>query len=154
MLLPPTATVHRAGMVEGLPRPQRGVWVDTDVPGLGRAHVVSWHGENAAVAGTQPRKMQAFRAVSAHLAAASGTVLLGGDLNTWRDPVQLMSPDVTDAYVDEHAFVGPDPEHRLFDAWRTLLAERGELVSSEPDVRSRCHTDCGAGPSTGSTGSS
>lgn len=138
VLLPAGAQVHDAGLVEDLPRSQRGMWVRATIKGVATPIVfVSWHCENAAGGPEkQRRKMQAYRAMSTWLASAARPTVLGADLNTWRDPVDLVRAAPGDPYRDEHAFVGPEPEHGLVDAYRQVLAHTGEfddLRLSMPD---------------------
>jgi endonuclease/exonuclease/phosphatase family metal-dependent hydrolase len=129
LLLPPATVLRAAGSLDGLPRPQRGVFADADIPGFGDVHLVSWHNENAVA--DQPRKMAAFRAATAHLRNAPRPVVLGADLNTWTDPDRLVPADPAHAFYDEHAFVGPDPAHGLVDGWRTLRTASVGLFGSE-----------------------
>jgi hypothetical protein len=88
--------------------------------------VVSWHGPNKYSDGLEG-KMDAYRAMSSWLADAPRPLVLGADLNTWRDPVDLIEPEPGEDHYAEHAFVGPDPEHGLIDSYRALLAERNDL---------------------------
>jgi len=128
VLLPAGSVVTEAGCMEGLPRPQRGLWVSATTPTLGEVTLVSWHCENAAGGDDQQRrKMAAYRAMSQWLADRTGTVVLGADLNTWRDPVDLQPADPDDEFFEEHRFVGPDPAHGLVDAHRRRLDTDGGI---------------------------
>lgn len=109
ILLPSGTDVVAAGPINELPRPQRAVWADVVLPKFGAVHLVSWHNENAAT--DQRRKMAAFRAASAHLRSTTGPVILGVDLNTWRDPGMLQFPD-TDPFFDEHRICRSGPRSR------------------------------------------
>lgn len=127
LLLPPGGRLIEAGVVEALPKPQRSLWARVELPGFAIPHtVVSWHAPNAAGDGRET-KMAAFEAMSRWLDAAPRPVVLGADLNTWADPVDLRQADADDPYFAEHAFVGVDPRHRLVDAYRRVLHEAGEL---------------------------
>ncbi len=86
---------------------------------------MSWHAPNAAGDGAVV-KMAAYGSMSSWLRGRD-TVVLGADLNTWRDPVDLLPAEPGKEYEAEHAFVGPQFEHRRRDAYREVLAERGEL---------------------------
>ena len=74
-------------------------------------------------------KMGPFKAMSDWLADRDGPLVLGADINTWADPVDLEPADPTHKYAVEHAFVGPDPEHRLRDAYRLSLEQKGALLA-------------------------
>jgi endonuclease/exonuclease/phosphatase family metal-dependent hydrolase len=118
--------VVEAGLIGDLPKPQRGLWVRAAYPGRGEVTVVSWHTPNAAGDGREV-KMAAYAAMSEWLRAASRPVVIGADLNTWVDPVELRVADPADPFFEEHAFVGVDPSHGLVDAYRSVLAADGEL---------------------------
>ena len=128
LLLPSGAEVIDKGVVPGLPKPQRSIWATVRLPGGKATTLVSWHTPNAAGGGEKVKvKMQAYEAMSTWLAALTTPVILGGDFNTWVDPVDRQEADVTNAFFHEHAFVGPHPAHRLLDAYRTVLEANGEL---------------------------
>lgn len=126
LLFPEAARILDAGIVMALPKPQRSLWATVDLPGIGRVTVVSWHTPNAAGDGREV-KMAAYETMSGWLAGRVGPVLLGADLNTWRDPVDLVDPDPGDPFAAEHAFVGPMPAHGLGDAFRHRLHDSGEI---------------------------
>lgn len=131
--LAPGMVEIEAGLVPGLPRIQRGVWTRASVPDVGEVTFVSWHAENAADGeSARVRKMQAYSAMGSWLAAQPGLVVLGGDINSWRDPVDLLEA-IPDPFEVEHAFVGPDPEHGLVDAWRQLIEADGRLARLRTD---------------------
>lgn len=69
--------------------------------------------------------MTAYRAMMNWLEAAKRPVVLGADLNTWRDPVKLLEADDGEEHYAEHAFVGPAPQHGLVDAYRGVLEHKG-----------------------------
>jgi exonuclease III len=126
ILLAPGTAVLDHGVIESLPKPQRGLWARVTLPsGLGLT-AVAWHAPNRAGDGLDV-KMAAFAAVADWLAGVTGPVVLGADLNTWTDPVDLMVPESGDEHWEEHAFVGPEPRHGLVDAYRTVLHDSGAL---------------------------
>ena len=126
LLFPEATRILDVGVVPGLPKPQRSLWVEAAIPGLGQATVVSWHTPNAAGDGREV-KMAAYETMTDWLAGRDGPVLLGADLNTWRDPVDLVEPDPDDPFAAEHAFVGPMPQHGLLDVYRRRLDDMGAL---------------------------
>jgi hypothetical protein len=67
-----------AGLVEELPKPQRGLWARVAYPLRGEVTVVSWHTPNAAKDGREV-KMAAYRAMSDWLRTAPDSVVLGAD---------------------------------------------------------------------------
>jgi hypothetical protein len=71
--------------------------------------------------------MTAFRAMSDWLEAAPRPLVLGADLNTWMDPVELAKPEPDDPHFEEHAFVSRDPRHGLEDGFRQALERSGRL---------------------------
>jgi endonuclease/exonuclease/phosphatase family metal-dependent hydrolase len=127
LVLPPGTEVLEAGVVTTLPKPQRSLWAKVELPELGVATVVSWHAPNAAGDG-RDAKMLAYREMSRWLTATEEPLLLGADINSWRDPVTLLPADLQDPFADEHAFVGPSPRHGLVDAYREHLQNTGELA--------------------------
>ena len=85
------------------------------MPPLGRVTWLSWHGDNAQ---PSPRKglsceekrrikNESFRTVGEFVAGLEGPVVLAADINSWRDPVELLTADPDDASFEEHRFVGP-----------------------------------------------
>lgn len=126
VLLPGRGEVLAAGLIQGLPKTQRGLWAQVVVPGTEPVMVVSWHAPNAASDGRQD-KMTADAAMHRWLAGASWPLVVGTDLNTWTDPVDLQPPDPDHPFYQEHDFVGAAARHGLGDAYRTVVADRGEL---------------------------
>jgi len=126
ILLRPGSAVLSHGVINSLPKPQRGLWARVALPAGPELTVVSWHAPNRAGDGLAV-KMAAFAAMSDWLANVPGPVILGADLNTWTDPIDLTEPVDGDEHWEENAFVGPDPRHGLIDAFRTLLEESGSL---------------------------
>jgi endonuclease/exonuclease/phosphatase family metal-dependent hydrolase len=126
LLLTEGAEVLEAGVFPELPKPQRGVWAQVELPDHGQITAVSWHTPNAAGDGRRT-KMAAYRAMSEWLVKAPHPLVLGADLNTWHDPVDLGTAEPGDAYFDEHEFVGLDPRHGLVDAYRAVLERQGRL---------------------------
>lgn len=113
------------GVIGDLPKPQRGLWAKVRLPSGPTLTAVSWHAPNAAGDGA-PVKMTAYRTMNGWL-RGRGPVVLGADLNSWRDPVDLLPAERGDEFEAEHAFVGPQPEHGLRDCFRQVLEDRGEL---------------------------
>lgn len=135
LLFPPAAQVLEVGLVQGLPKPQRSLWARVELPHLGRVTVVSWHTPNAAGDGREV-KMAAYETMSGWLADVTGPVMVGADLNTWRDPVDLVAAVDDDPFAAEHRFVGPAAAHGLVDAYRATLKTSGELErlwTQQPD---------------------
>lgn len=95
------------GVIADLPKPQRGLWATVRLPSGPIIAAVSWHAPNAAGDGVEV-KMSGYRAMSSWL-RGRGPVVLGADLNSWRDPVDLRPPVPGDAFEAEHAFVGRHP---------------------------------------------
>jgi endonuclease/exonuclease/phosphatase family metal-dependent hydrolase len=126
LLFPERTRVLDRGVIEGLPKPQRGVWATVDMPQVGDLTAVSWHSPNKA-GDSLAVKMDAFRAMSAWLEGAGRPLVLGADLNTWMDPIELAKPDEDDPHFEEHAFVGRDPGHGLEDGYRQALERNGRL---------------------------
>lgn len=126
LLLPPGARVLDAGLIDGLPKPQRSLWARVAIPQMGPLTIVSWHAPNAAGDGRET-KMQGFRAATAWLCQAPRPLLLGADLNAAGDPPALRDPDPEGDWFEEHDFNGPAPRHRLFEAYRTHITATGEL---------------------------
>ena len=126
LLFPQGARLVEAGVVEGLPKPQRSLWATAEFPDVGQVTVVSWHTPNAAGDGREV-KMAAYETMTDWLAGRDGPVLLGADLNTWRDPVDLIEPELGEPFAAEHGFVGPEPAHGLVDAYRRRLQGTGAL---------------------------
>ena len=139
-LLIRTGEVLDAGVIGDLPKPQRSLWARVSHPTLGPVTVVSWHAPNRAGDGLEA-KMAAFRATSEWLEAAPRPLLIGADLNTWRDPVDLVRPESGEPHFHEHEFVGPGPRHGLTDAYRSVLEHRGRLETlrkEQPDGPLEC----------------
>jgi endonuclease/exonuclease/phosphatase family metal-dependent hydrolase len=126
LLLIKGAEILEAGVFPQLPKPQRGIWARVGLPDGGEITAVSWHTPNAAGDGRRA-KMAAYRAVSDWLVNAPHPLVLGADLNTWHDPLDLGMADKGDAYFDEHEFVGLQPRHGLVDAYRVVLERQGRL---------------------------
>ena len=126
LMFEPGTEVLDVGVVPTLPKPQRSLWARVEIPGRGTMTVVSWHTPNRAGDGLAT-KMAAYRAMSQWLTDAPRPLVLGADLNTWLDPVDLAILDRGDPHYEEHAFVGADPDHGLVDAYRSVLAASGEL---------------------------
>jgi len=127
LLLPPQATVLSRGVVRSLPKPQRGIYAVVQLPGQQPMTFVSWHTPNAAGDGREV-KMRSYVAMTEWLAAATTPVVLGADLNTWIDPVDLRAANASDPFYEEHAFVGQQPAHGLVDAYRAVLESQGALA--------------------------
>jgi exonuclease III len=123
LLLPKSAKVLGVGVVDELPKPQRGLWARVALP-VGELTLVSWHAPNRVGDGLDV-KMNAYRAMTDWLAAVDGPVVLGADLNTWTDPVDLLEVDTGDEHYEENAFVGARPRHGLVDAYRGVLERKG-----------------------------
>ncbi|MBL8775496.1 MAG: endonuclease/exonuclease/phosphatase family protein [Acidimicrobiales bacterium] len=126
VLLRRGAEILDCGVVGGLPKPQRSLWARVRRPDGQEVTAVSWHTPNAAGDGVAV-KMAAYSSMSEWLASAPRPLVLGADLNTWRDPIDLIDPDPSDDFFEEHAFIGPTPSHGLVDAYRTVLEAGGEL---------------------------
>ncbi len=126
LLLPAGTKIIDAGVFAALPKPQRGLWARIRVPEQGELTAVSWHSPNAA-GDTREVKMAAYRAMSDWLGDAPRPLLLGADLNTWHDPVELASADPDDTFYDEHEFVGPGARHGLIDGYRAALEHQGQM---------------------------
>lgn len=128
LLFPPGAEILEAGVFPGLPKPQRGLWARVRLKHLGELTAVSWHSPNAAGDG-RAVKEAAYRAMSDWLAAAQVPLVLGADLNTWHDPIELLPPDRDDECFEEHRFLGPAAPHGLGDAYRGVLRHQGKMES-------------------------
>jgi endonuclease/exonuclease/phosphatase family metal-dependent hydrolase len=120
-----------AGVITTLPKPQRSCWARLQFPSGAEVTVVSWHTPNRAGDGLIA-KMAAYEAMTTWLAEAPRPIVLGADLNTWQDPVELVAAEPGEPHAAEFAFVGPDPAHRLTDGWRALLEARGALPAEGP----------------------
>ena len=124
------------GLVPMPEREQRSVWARVRLPNATEPITfVSWHSQHGVDVSAE-YKMSYFVSMSAWLAEQGGPIVLGADINTWSDAVDLAPADLSHDYGIEHAFVGPDPEHRLRDAFRTVLERRGGLDAlreSTPD---------------------
>ena len=131
LLLRDGVEVLHQGVVLGLPKPQRSLWARIRMPGDDEVTVVSWHAPNAAGDGVGV-KMAAYRAMSAWL-AEQGPVVLGADLNTWSDRLDLQAPVEGDPFFHEHAFVGVNPAHGLLDAYRCVRAADGQMDGLRAD---------------------
>lgn len=112
----------------GASQPEAGVWASPERALAARVEVrgarltaVSWHAPHAAGDGQREKKMRAYRSVQAWLGGRPGLTLVGADLNSWTDPLDLHQPDPSDPHYEEHRFVLADPEHGLVDAWRSYL---------------------------------
>lgn len=128
LLLPPGTEIIDAGVFQALPKPQRALWARVRLPEQGEMTAVSWHSPNAA-GDTREVKMAAYRAMSHWLVDAPRPLILGADLNTWRDPVELVRAGTDDEYHDEHEFVGPGARHALIDGYRVALERQGRMES-------------------------
>jgi hypothetical protein len=91
-----------------------------------RLTAISWHAPNVPGDGLAA-KMAAFEAMAAFITAAPTPVILGADLNTWRDSVDSPPIDPLDGFYREHVFVDPGAAHGLHDAYRMLLTSDGRL---------------------------
>jgi len=121
-----------SGVVAGLPKPQRGLWARVELPTGQTLSAVSWHTPNAAGDG-RVTKMAAYKTMSEWLVSEAHPLLVGADLNTWVDPIDLAAPDRADGFYEEHEFVGPAPKHGLVDAYRTILERDGSLDAMRAD---------------------
>jgi len=120
-------TIIDKGLIPLPDRPQRAVWALAETPGFARpVTYISWHSQHGVNVPAE-YKMACFSAMSDWIAARPGPVVLGADINTWSDHVDLKSTDASDPYGVEHAFVGLDPAHGLRDAFRETLQRTGEL---------------------------
>ncbi len=126
LLLAPGGEVLNAGVFLTLPKPQRGLWARVRLPGIGEMTAVSWHSPNAA-GDTRPVKIAVYAGMTEWLARAERPIVLGADLNTWHDPVELVAASEDDDYYEEMEFVGINPRHKLADAYRGVLERRGQL---------------------------
>lgn len=134
LLLRVGTTVLDSGVIATLPKPQRGLWALIAVAGR-RLTVVSWHAPNIPGDGLAT-KMSAFEAMSQWISTAPAPVVLGADLNSWRDPIDPLAADPLDRFYQEHQFVGPDAPHGLRDVYRTVINADGridELRSLRPE---------------------
>lgn len=121
-------TILDKGPVPMPEREQRAVWARVKLPaGPDSITFISWHSQHG-IDVTPEYKMGFFSTMSAWLAEQATPLVLGADINTWVDPVELKAADPEDPYAIEHAFVGLDPEHRLVDAYRMTLQESGRLA--------------------------
>lgn len=127
LLLAEGAQLLEKGVILDLPKPQRGLWARVDLPGQGPLTIVSWHAPNAA-GDTRKVKMRAYEVMADWLADAEPPLVLGADLNTWIDPVELLKAEPSDPYFEESAFVGPEPSHGLVDGFRAALRHKGLLA--------------------------
>lgn len=71
--------------------------------------------------------MEAYAAMSEWLSDAPRPLVLGADLNTWQDPVDLVAADPTRPFHEERESVGPHPKHELVDAYRTVVEGDGTI---------------------------
>lgn len=126
LLFPPRTVILKKGVVLDLPKPQRSVWVTAQLPGREPLTFVSWHTPNASGDGVEV-KAAAYRVMSDWLRDHPLPLALGADLNTWRDPIDLLPAHPADDFFEEHAFVGPQPRHGLLDAYRDVLMRSGRL---------------------------
>lgn len=126
LLLREGTVVLDSGVLDTLPKPQRCVWARVVLPDAREVTVVSWHTPNAANDGREV-KMAVYEAMSAWLERAPRPVVIGADLNTWHDPVDLAAADPADDFFHEHEFVGADRTHGLIDAYRAVLDRDGQL---------------------------
>jgi exonuclease III len=130
------SAILESGLIPMPDREQRSIWARVRLPDLQTPITfVSWHSPHG-VGVSAEYKMGGFSAMSEWLAGRSGPVVLGADINTWSDSVDLRPADPEDPYAIEHAFVGHDPEHRLCDAYRMILERDGgltQLRESTPD---------------------
>jgi len=119
--------ISDAGLVPMPYRDQRAVWARATLPGAAQAITfLSWHSQHG-VKIPAAEKGSMFEAASGWLAAQAGPVVAGCDINTSTDPVDLREADPDHPYASEHRFVGPNPEHRLRDAYRLYLESEGSL---------------------------
>lgn len=125
LILRPGARVLDSGVMDSLPKPQRGIWATIEL-GVQRLTAASWHAPNVPGDGLAA-KMAAYEAMSEWLSTAPAPVVLGADLNTWRDPIDPIVPDPLEPFYREHHFVGPDASHGLHDAYRVWLETSGQL---------------------------
>lgn len=135
LLLSDGATVLDAGLIPELPQPRRGVWARVRLPDGSEVTAASWHAPYTDRTGIT-RKTTAYEAVTDWCRHAPRPLVLGADLNTWRDTVQLLPALPGEKHEAEHAFVGPEPRHGLVDAHRTVLHARGalhQLEQTQPD---------------------
>lgn len=128
LLLAEGTAILDKGVVGDLPKPQRSLWARVRLPDGLELTVVSWHTPNAAGDG-RITKMGAYAAMSRWLATVAQPVVLGADLNTWSDRLDLRPARPGSDFYDEHEFVGPDPAHGLVDAHRTVLTNNGALAT-------------------------
>jgi exonuclease III len=136
LLFPAETEIHGAGVIDGLPKPQRSLYVTATLQDQAPMTFVSWHTPNAAGDG-RAKKMGAYAAMTDWLIERrSELVVLGADLNTWNDPVDLAIAGQDDWY-DENEFVGLSPRHGLVDAYRSVLT---------PDALERLRAVRPAGP--------
>jgi len=126
LLFPDGTEIIEADVFPELPKPQRGLWARAQLPEQGEVTIASWHSPNAAGDGRET-KMAAYRAMSAWLAAAPRPLVLGADLNTWQDPIELEQADPANEYYEEQEFLGAEPRHGLLDAYRTVLERQGRI---------------------------
>lgn len=126
LLLKEGSEVLDQGVLETLPKPQRALWALVKLRDMDPMTFVSWHTPNAAGDGRET-KMAAYAAMSTWLARVPRPLVLGADLNTWTDPVDLLPADPNDPFREESAFMGPEPQHKLIDAYRSVLAADKKL---------------------------
>lgn len=125
-----------AGLVPMPYRDQRVVWARAKLPGAASPVMfLSWHSQHGQGISAD-EKGSMFEAVSRWLTDQVGPVVAGCDINTSTDPVDLRAADPDHPYASENKFVGPDPEHRLRDAYRLYLESEGlldDLRAKNPD---------------------
>lgn len=112
--------LREAYVLEGLPRPERGVIAEVDHPD-GLLRVVSWGTPNAAGDGREA-KQAAYRRMGEFLQRLDGPVIVGVDTNTWGDPPSPDAPAPVDPdWIHEHQFIARDASHGLTDVYRQLV---------------------------------
>src|SRR4051794_18085969 len=96
LLLAPEMELLATGVIHELPKPQRGLWARIRSEKTGELTAVSWHSPNAAGDGRSV-KMEAYKTMMKWLSRAPRPLVLGADLNTWIDPVEVEEADPGDA---------------------------------------------------------
>jgi hypothetical protein len=96
------------------------------LPGGEELLAVSWHSPNTEGDG-RGVKEAACAEMHRWRADASRPLVLGADLNTWHDWVDPDDPPADHPHREELAFLAPSAPHGLVDAYRAILAARGEL---------------------------
>lgn len=113
----PLTDVH---LVEGLPRPERGLVATTAHPD-GPITLASW-GTPDAAGNTRPVKMAAYQLMHDYLTTIKEPLILGVDTNSWADPPTSASPHERPAdWAEEDAFLQRQAQHGLTDVHRQLI---------------------------------